>query len=323
MKGRILVIRGGALGDFILTLPVLAALREHFPGAGLDLIGYPQYARLAQAAGLVDAVRPIEGRALAGFFARDGALDDDTARHLGGFAVIFSYLYDPDGIFQSNVARCSRAQFIAAPHRPDETRTEHAVDVFLGPLQRLAIYRQGAAPRLPLAPRPPGPGSWIAFHPGSGSASKNWPETRWAELLERVITGTDSRVLLTGGEAEGTRLERLAAVAAPERVRTARSLPLDELASLLAGCRHFVGHDSGVTHLASALGVPSTVLWGPSQHALWHPRGPGTEVIAAPGGRLDALSTDHVWTRLQERLTLVPHPGPAADRHPNPPCPPP
>jgi len=66
-SGRILVLRGGAIGDFILTLPVLAALRSTFPGNRLEVLGYPHIASLALAAGLVDAAQPIEARALAGY----------------------------------------------------------------------------------------------------------------------------------------------------------------------------------------------------------------------------------------------------------------
>ncbi len=72
--GKILVIRGGAIGDFILTLPVLAALRRQFPRTHLEVLGYPHIAGLALAGGLVQRVQSIEARALAGFFARNGTL---------------------------------------------------------------------------------------------------------------------------------------------------------------------------------------------------------------------------------------------------------
>ena len=119
-RGKILVIRGVAIGDFILTLPVFRALRRQFPQTHLEVLGYPHIAQLALAGGVVDQVRSIDSRPLAGFFAREGSLDQSLANYFAGFAVIVSYLYDPDGIFQENVARCTKAQFIAGPHRPDE-----------------------------------------------------------------------------------------------------------------------------------------------------------------------------------------------------------
>src|SRR5438445_12354464 len=136
-RGRILVIRGGAIGDFILTLPAIAALRHHFPEAFLEVLGYPHIARLALTGDLVDRVQSIEARALAGFFARNGELETDLVDYFSEFDLIVSYLYDPDEIFKTNVSRCTQGQFIAGPHRPDDSENLHATEVFLKPLERL------------------------------------------------------------------------------------------------------------------------------------------------------------------------------------------
>lgn len=287
--GRILVIRGGAIGDFILTLPALAALRAAFPRAGLDVLGYPHIARLAAAGGLADEVHAIEARPLAGFFARHGALDERQAEFFRRYAVIVSYLFDPDGLFAANVQRAgAKAQFLPAPHRPDERPDRHAAEVFLEPLQHLAIFDAPAVPQLSVPPAAvealPG-GPWVALHPGSGSENKNWPEARWAELLARLLAQTRWNVLLVGGEAEGGRLERLAAATGAEgRFRLARGRPLDELAGLLARCAAFAGHDSGITHLAAALGRPCVVLWGPTLRPVWQPLGDQVFVLQHDAG---------------------------------------
>src|SRR5271157_4348168 len=118
-RGKILVIRGGAIGDFILTLPALAALRQQFPEAFLEVLGYPHIVQLALTAGLVDCARSIDARPLASFFARNGDLAEEMRDYFSEFDLILSYLYDPDDIFRTNVGRCSPAQFIAGPHRPD------------------------------------------------------------------------------------------------------------------------------------------------------------------------------------------------------------
>ena len=72
---RALVIRGGALGDFLLTLPVLNALREAAPNSRLEVLAYPGIAALAKTSGLIDDVRSIEYGPLAGFFTRGTVLD--------------------------------------------------------------------------------------------------------------------------------------------------------------------------------------------------------------------------------------------------------
>src|SRR3954467_12688149 len=139
-KGRILVVRGGNVGEFILTCPVFAALRTQFPEIAIEVLGYPRIAELAKAAGLIDEVRSIETRAAAGFFARNTPLDEDLSNYFAKFSVIFSYLYDPDGFFQMNVGKISPAQFIGGRARPDEGGTLHASETFLKPLERLAIF---------------------------------------------------------------------------------------------------------------------------------------------------------------------------------------
>lgn len=297
--GKILVIRGGAIGDFILTLPVFTALRAHLPNAQTEVLGYGHVARLAHAAGLVEDVRSIDARPLASFFARAGELPADWQAYFAGFAIIISYLYDPDGIFQANVARCSKAQFIAGPHRPDETATLHATETFLQPLERLAIFDADPIPRLPLNSQPSTLNPpFIALHPGSGSERKNWPEPRWRELIEGLLADSSRQLLLVGGEAEGDRLQRLAAGLSETRVQIANRLPLIELAQRLSQCTQFVGHDSGISHLAAALGLPVLALWNESVEAVWRPRGNHVRVLRSPSGITD-LSAAQVLRELQ------------------------
>ncbi len=71
---RILVIRGGAIGDFILTLPAIKLLRDAFPSAHLEILGYKHIVALAEMSGYADAARSIEYGPLSSFFNRDGAL---------------------------------------------------------------------------------------------------------------------------------------------------------------------------------------------------------------------------------------------------------
>ncbi len=303
-RGKILVIRGGAIGDFVLTLPVLAALRSQFPQARLEVLGYPHIAQLAPAGGLADAVRSIDARALAGFFAHDGELAGELRDYFAGCDIILSYLYDPDGFFQANVARCTKAQFIAGPHRPDESAALHATETFLKPLERLAIFDADAVPRLainhPLTTR-----NHLAVHPGSGGERKNWPEANWAELLKQLVQDTTLNLLLVGGEAEGVRLERLAGPLPAARVQLARQLPLPELAGRLRGCSAFVGHDSGITHLAAAVGLRGLVLWGDTVEAVWRPRGEGMTLLRAGGG-LAGLPVARVRAELEKVLSAMP-----------------
>lgn len=310
-QGKILVIRGGAIGDFILTLPALAALRRQFPGTHLEVLGYPHIAALALQGGLVDAVRPIESRALAGFFADFGTLDDATGRYFAGFHVIVSYLYDPTGCFVENVRACTRAQFIQGPHRPDEAQPRHATDVFLQPLERLAIFNADPVPRLPGAAAAPVTAPLLAVHPGSGSERKNWPAPLWAKFLAHLMSGTDWNVLLIGGEAEGARVTALAAPLPSSRVTILQNHPLPQLAGALRHCLAFVGHDSGITHLAAAVGLPGLALWADTNPTIWHPRSPAFHVLRNADG-LAHLAPETVFNVLRNLLLRRTPPPPSA-----------
>jgi heptosyltransferase-3 len=297
-RGKILVVRGGAIGDFILTLPALAALRERFPESWLEVLGYPHIVPLAAEGGLVNGVRSIEARALAGFFARHGELDEDLIDYFSEFDIVVSYLYDPDEIFQENVAKCITGQFIAGPYRPEEAGGVHASEVFLKPLERLAIFDADPVPRLRLA-TPAAPAAELALHPGSGSERKNWPESQWKVFLTRLVDATELRLLLVGGEAEGERLQRLAANLPAARVSLAQSLPLAGLARQLRGCLAFVGHDSGISHLAAAVGLPGVLLWGASVEEIWRPPSQRMLILRSPDG-LENLEVSRVLDALQQ-----------------------
>jgi heptosyltransferase-3 len=299
---KILVVRGGALGDFILTLPVLAALRGRFPTHSLEILGYARAASLAVAGGLADRVSALESSDLAGFFAHDGAWPARAAQYFAGFELILSYVYDPDKIFQSNVLRCVAAPFLAGPHRPDESSRQHATQALLRPLENLGLRRVDPRPRLNLpGPAEPSEDRFLAVHPGSGSARKNWPEPKWAELLQRLAEETRLHFLLIGGEADGSRCNRLAAALPCHRTRLAQNLPVVEAAQKMRSCAAFMGHDSGVTHLAAALDLPGLVLWGPSNEIVWHPMSDHLRLIRAGGG-LDALPVQTVFREAQLML---------------------
>ena len=312
IKPKILVIRGGAIGDFILTLPAIAALRRQFPQAHLEVLGYPHIAQLAVAGGLADRVQPIEARGLAGFFARGGTLEQDLMDYFSEFDLVISYLYDPDEIFKTNVIRCLVKQFIVGPHRPDETKRLHATQVYLKPLERLAIFDADPVPRLffnhqddsgradlPVSPDARQRIPTIVFHPGSGSEKKNWPETKWAGLIQQIAATTNWNLLLVGGEAEGERLQRLAVAMPSARCSIAQSLPLAELAQRIQSGAAFVGHDSGITHLAAAVGLPCVVLWADTLEEIWRPQGERLMVLREITG-VRTISVEKVMNELRK-----------------------
>lgn len=304
MKPRILIIRGGAIGDFILTLPALALVREAFPAAHIEIIGYRHIIALAEGRFYADTSRSIEYGPLAGFFARNGTLDEELREYFAGFQQVISYLFDPDGIFETNLARAGVKHFLNAYVRIDDTA--HAAQQLARPLQGLALYLEShasvfhpSAEDHEAAGRINAHDSFIAVHPGSGGAKKNWPAERWRELIEQLL-GENRRIVMVGGEADGTPLAELE-TAFTGRVQILRDLPLPHLGALLGRSSLFIGHDSGISHLAAAAGAPCVLLFGPTDPTVWAPANQGVRVIEAPDGALQQLPVDTVMEAIRRR----------------------
>ncbi|MDX2079744.1 MAG: glycosyltransferase family 9 protein [Terrimicrobiaceae bacterium] len=294
-RNSILIVRGGAIGDFILTLPALRMLREGFPDSRIEIIGYRHICELARGRYYADAVRSIEFAPMAGFFNPKAELDPALSEYFAGFGQVVSYLFDPDGYFAQNLRRAGVKSLLTANPRIGDH--DHAARQLARPLEQLALFLDDpAAVFFPSSGDRTASEPWlerlgedfVAVHPGSGSPRKNWPLEFWLEWLDQ-LAGTGAPILVVGGESDA---ERLAALRARfgNRLRFAENVPLCTLGTILGHCRFFVGHDSGISHLAAAAGAPCHLLFGVTDPAVWAPANPGVNVIAAPDGSLDRLS---------------------------------
>ncbi len=309
MSPRILVIRGGAIGDFILTLPAIRLLRENFPRARLEILGYKHIVAIAHGRFYADDSRSIEYGALAPFFIPNGKLAPDLIAFFGGFGQVVSYLFDPDRIFENNLRRCGVKHLIAGSPKIDDS--QHAAYQLARPLQALALYLENPAAILYPAPEDRefaarfvggvgGRGApLVALHPGSGGERKNWPVERWLALTRWLAALEPAPyLLLVGGEADRQRLAAL--TEAHPSIRVASDLPLSALAAVLARCDLFIGHDSGISHLAAAAQARCILLFGPTDPDIWAPANPGVRVLRAPAAALDNLSLETVQEAVLE-----------------------
>ena len=306
-RPRILVIRGGAIGDFILTLPAIKLLRENFPQAHLEILGYKHIIALAENRYYADATRSIEYAALSRFFAPGAELPPDLVEYFASFAQIISYLYDPDGFFEQNVLRCGVKNFLHVSPKLDDSA--HAAQQLAQPLERLALFLEGnaatlhpsEADRAAAAQLLPEASRVAALHPGSGSERKNWPLENWRTLGEALLTREGLRLLLVGGEADRPALTALQAAWKNQPVLFAQDLPLPHLAATLEKCALFIGHDSGISHIAAAAGVPCVLLFGPTDPDIWAPANPAVTVLRGPDGALDKLPVEAVLAAVSSR----------------------
>ena len=296
---RILVIRGGAIGDFVLTLPAIKLLRDRFPQAHLEILGYKHIAALAEKRFYADAIRSIEAGPLARFFAKDSDLPAEWAKYFANFNLIISYLFDQDLIFETNLKRVGTETLLTGPAKLDNS--EHAAMQLARPLETLGLrlknpvaqlYPSDTDRALAASFRGNSANSTVVIHPGSGSETKNWPIENW-EKLGDVLLSAGHDLLVIAGEADEERARRLASAWSGRPVQFAKNLPLTQLAALLEQA-FFIGHDSGISHIAAAAGARCILLFGWTDPAIWAPANENVTVLRAPEGKMDLLEVETV-----------------------------
>jgi ADP-heptose:LPS heptosyltransferase len=276
---RILAIRAGALGDTILSLPSLRALRKLVGTEGeLDFAGTEPAATLVQGGGLASRVFSIERAPFRTLFQESADVS-----FLRPYALVVAWSSAP--LLERKLAPLGIPLLQSSPEPPPGT---HASDHLYRSLAPLSIVPPAPPPELDLDPESEetareflgrsglDPLDFAAIHPSSGSPRKNWPSENFAELF-RHLDGGGRRVLWIEGEADRDVVGPLVREA---QSPVARDLPLKTLAGVLALAAGFVGNDSGVTHLAAAVGTPTIALFGPTDPSIWAPRGRWVRVVS-------------------------------------------
>jgi heptosyltransferase-3 len=296
----ILVVRPGAIGDALLTFPVLKALREHNAGAHITLVSNAQVLSLAQAFSIVEEVFDFQDIRWSELFSSTGIRTPSMRGLLEQTNLTICWTRDPDGIIEHNLRTAGVKHVVIAPGRPPEGERIHIVDYLANTVGLPDVGAQFIAPS-----------SWglvnisskdttttnqfIAIHPGSGAAQKCWPISCFAKVIERLWQQNRS-VLLLAGPADTGRIhdliQQLSSPPLPEMFKVLTDVPLLEVAHQLQQSKYYLGNDSGITHLAAMLGVPTIAIFGPTDPAVWRPVGPFVKVIHA--GALEDVCVDFV-----------------------------
>ena len=253
---RRLLIRPGAIGDFIVSLPALECLKTDYlevwtaspnvplarfahrsrsiASTGLDLLGIADAPR-----GLIDGLRSFDS--IVSWY---GANRPEFRRLTAGLGLPFTF-------------------FSALP--PGDAAV-HATDFYLDQVRGLADCPSDGVPRIPCdVPH----GNFAAIHPFSGSPGKNWPLEKFQAMARKLERAMPVRW------CAGPEDPPLNALPPADCVHIA---DLYELACWLASARLYIGNDSSITHLAAAVGTPVLALFGPTDPAVWAPRGPNVRV---------------------------------------------
>ncbi|HEU5079702.1 MAG TPA: glycosyltransferase family 9 protein [Opitutaceae bacterium] len=293
---RILILKGGALGDFIVTLPALRLLRERWPEAHIELVGNSRAGELGILGGYLNAVHNERDVRWMPLFSQE-KLPSPLAEWFEGFDLVINFSPDPDGAMRSHFTHRGTTYVSCDCSRPSTPAAKNYCDAlsslglrttdYIARIQLPETVKQEAAQRI---------GSFhdfVAIHTGSGSSSKNWPAERWAELSLRQHLP----VLAITGEAE--RADSMVNWPEDLFVQRAHHWPLPRLAGALLRARRYLGHDTGITHLAAALGVTTVALFGPTDPAIWAPQGPNVFVIKK-GSAMRDISVDDVFFAIAE-----------------------
>jgi heptosyltransferase-2 len=305
---KLLVRATNWVGDAVMCIPALAAVRARWPQAQIAILARPWVAGLYHGQGLADRIMVIErpgkhsgfagGERLA---AELRAAGFDTALLLQN-AFEAAWLVRRAGIPERiGYARDGRGWLLTQPvpvPQPGEIPA-HEANYYLELLRRAGWLDQLPSigeVRLRLDPASleraestlreagaRGGSLRVAFAPGAAYGSaKCWPTERYAALADRLIAAADADVILFGAPAERDVCQRIARGMKHRAVMLAGQTGIDELPALLARCRLFVGNDSGAMHVAAAVGLPVVAVFGPTDANATAPLTPQFTLLQEP-----------------------------------------
>lgn len=282
--GRILLWHQGALGDLLLAAPALLAVRRRYPRARLTGLGQPQPWGLLSHTLSLEAVWDSGESGWAPLFA-DAPLPPELRVRLAGFHLALVFTPGPDPPVLARLRQAGIPAVTWVPSFP-EAGSEAVAALQARHLAGLGLTVAGSF-RLALPPDReseavlPEAANWLAVAPGSGHAKKNWPLGHYYEVSRALAWQYRLQVVWLAGPVEASLIAYLKPLAAAQGQVLLADAPLAQVAAALSRCRLFLGNDSGLSHLAAALGGPRVlVLFGPTDPAVWAPAGPGVRVLS-------------------------------------------
>jgi len=285
---QILVLHPGALGDIVLALPALAALRRQFPRSCITVAGNTDYLPYS-AWGHADRILSLSALPLHAFYGEE-KLQGREAEWWASFDLLVSWTGAGHAPFEKAMAALGRPALVAA-WRPRTGDPRHVSRIFSDSLHPGVPLQEQMQPARILIPtdgvleaqdwlvrhRVSRGKPMLALHPGASGCGKRWPLDRFQSVAAFLESSHD--FLIIEGPAEPGLAAELGRSFRPEGRFIAESLPLGLLAGILSFCHAYLGNDSGISHLAAALGLRSVVIFGPTQPEQWAPSGPDVQLL--------------------------------------------
>ncbi len=286
----VLLIHPGALGDMLLALPAMQALRARYPSHRMLLVSRPDIGGLLHMCRAIDEWISIDSQDLTRLFAGDRAFSPVFQSWLDRCDVVVGWLRDHDGVLRETLSRSGIFRIVI--ESPTPQHTVHQSRRFLSVMDELDANTNTNQPALLALPESVkrvgverlgsmGVGdvrSIVVCHPGSGSPAKCIRPDVMAEVI-RQLAYSGMQPVIVGGPADDELVQQVIACGL-QNVAVLRHQPLDVLAGVLSEAALFVGHDSGVTHLAAAIGIPTLAFFGPTDPCQWAPQGRHVTVVS-------------------------------------------
>ena len=306
---RAVILQPGALGDCILTLPLAKLIKQALDLGGVDIIGHAEYVGILPERSCVDGIRSIDSAELHRLFVEPGKFDladhDPLIHTFIDYSWIISFLGEPDGDFEQNLiftTNCSHsAEIITLSLKPPMGKRQHVAEFFVEQFARHSglsaeqtkIDEKGILIRVTDADRDCGVDlleqagidlskRLVVVHPGSGGRKKCWHLDNFLTVA-KTSRSQETEVVLLLGPAEVERLRPSEKVRIHGVAKCMAHLSLTQVVGLLSCADAFVGNDSGVTHLAGAMGLRTVALFGATEPAVCRPLGPAVTVVHDPG----------------------------------------
>jgi heptosyltransferase III len=283
VKRTVLLIHPGALGDVLLAVPAIRRLSLKFPQHEIVLIAAAAVSRFLLECGVISDWLPLEGQACLGLFSGASSISKELYSCVGRCDRAVVWMEDKEGVLGSFFQEFGVANVQIQSPFSKGLRARHQSERFLETLGEAKGDRLSERTvQVPLHLLEQGKGyldalsiphdqSLVLVHPGSGSVHKRLEPRRIASLIERLWQEGMYPLILEGPADQDAVGQALHFVSRPPLVL--RDLDLSQLAGVFGRVAVYIGHDSGVTHLAALLGVPTIAIFGPTDHHRWAPCG--------------------------------------------------
>jgi len=291
---NILVVRLSSLGDVILTTPALAALKEKWPAARLAVLTKRRFADVFLGHPAVDETLIFEDRGLWGWAGaiRRRRFDLYVDLHDTPRSRLWGWLSGSPRRVRLDKQAAARQRLVRTK-RPSPALASPVKQRYMDALRPLGIAETAGRPALfvpraaslsPELARRLGEGPFIGVAPGAAHATKRWPAERFAAAADALAEKLGAKIIFLGAPSdEGVAREALGVVRAPAQNFVGRT-DVKELVLLIARCRLLLTNDSGAMHAASALGVPTVAVFGPTVEAFgFFPEKDTAAVLERPG----------------------------------------